>query len=39
MEPLYIAKYQTHTIAAEGIGRREEIEAPMPGVTHTSYRQ
>jgi hypothetical protein len=35
---LLYAKYHTHTIAAEGVGRRKAVEAPIPVVAHTSYR-
>ena len=36
---LIYAKYQTNAIAAEGVGRIEEVEAPIPVVARTSYRQ
>jgi len=36
---LLYTKYHTHTIAAEGVGRRKAVEAPIPVVTRTCYRE
>jgi hypothetical protein len=36
---LLYTKYHTHTIAAEGVARRKAVEAPIPVVAHTSYRE